>query len=134
MSANPHGLSLEPAAPDFVQATNDPSYLIDLGPEEGRKVVDEVQSSEIFKPAIDEEWATVDAGQHGEVSGRIVRPLGSSEPLPVVLYVHGAGWVFGNAHTHDRLVRDLAVGAQAAVVFAEYDRSPEFGFPVAIAP
>jgi acetyl esterase/lipase len=132
MSANPHGLSLEPAAQDFVQATNDPPYLFDLGPEEGRKVVDEVQSSDIFKPAVDEEWVTVDAGQHGEVSVRIVRPLGSSQPLPVVLYVHGAGWVFGNAHTHDRLVRDLAVGAGAAVVFPEYGRSPEVGFPVAI--
>lgn len=52
--------------------------------------------------------------------------------LPVVLYTHGAGWVFGDAHTHDRLVRDLAVGARAAVVFPEYDRSPEVRYPHAI--
>jgi acetyl esterase/lipase len=52
--------------------------------------------------------------------------------LPVILYVHGAGWVFGNAHTHDRLVRDLAIGAEAAVVFPEYDLSPEAGYPVGI--
>jgi len=30
-------------------------------------------------------------------------------PLSVIVYIHGAGWVFGNAHTHDRLVRELAV-------------------------
>jgi acetyl esterase len=52
--------------------------------------------------------------------------------LPVVLYIHGAGWVFGDAHTHDRLVRELAVGVGAAVVFPEYDRSPEARYPVAI--
>jgi acetyl esterase/lipase len=52
--------------------------------------------------------------------------------LPVILYIHGAGWVFGNAHTHDRLVRELAVGAGAAVVFPEYDLSPEVRYPVAI--
>ena len=45
--------------------------------------------------------------------------------LPVILYIHGAGWVFGNAHTHDRLVRELAVGTGAAVVFPEYSLSPE---------
>ena len=48
------------------------------------------------------------------------------------LYTHGAGWVFGDAHTHDRLVRDLAIGAEAAVVFPEYDRSPEAKYPVAL--
>jgi acetyl esterase/lipase len=40
--------------------------------------------------------------------------------------------VFGDAHTHDRLVRELAVGAGAAVVFPEYQRSPEARYPVAI--
>lgn len=50
----------------------------------------------------------------------------------MILYIHGAGWVFGNAGTHDRLVRELAVGAGAAVVFPEYDLSPEVRYPVAI--
>ncbi|WP_055522984.1 alpha/beta hydrolase, partial [Streptomyces ossamyceticus] len=61
-----------------------------------------------------------------------VKPAGAEGPLPVILYIHGAGWVFGNAHTHDRLVRELAVGAGAAVVFPEYDLSPEARYPVAI--
>ena len=52
--------------------------------------------------------------------------------LPVILYMHGGGWVLGNADTHDRLVRELAVGTGAAVAFVEYDRSPEAHYPVAI--
>ncbi|MYT20631.1 alpha/beta hydrolase fold domain-containing protein, partial [Streptomyces sp. SID7760] len=42
------------------------------------------------------------------------------------------GWVFGNAHTHDRLVRELATGVNAAVVFPEYDLSPEARYPIAL--
>ncbi len=123
---------LEPEAQAFVEATANPPYLFDLAPAEGRKAVDEVQSGAIDKPAIDEEWITVSGGPTGSVRARIVRPAGSTGVLPVVLYIHGAGWVFGNAHTHDRLVRELAVGAQAAVVFPEYDLSPEARYPVAI--
>ncbi len=123
---------LEQAAAEFAAATANPPYLSDLGPEEGRKAVDEVQSGEIAKPDIDEEWVTVDSGPTGQVRARIVRPAGAAGPLPVIIYIHGAGWVFGNAHTHDRLVRELATGAGAAVVFPEYGLSPEHRYPVAI--
>ncbi|MFE4831945.1 alpha/beta hydrolase [Streptomyces sp. NPDC056672] len=123
---------LEPAAASFAEATANPPYLFDLPPAEGRKAVDEVQSGEIDKPAVDEEWITVPGGPTGSVRARIVRPAGAVGTLPVILYIHGAGWVFGNAHTHDRLVRELAVGVGAAVVFPEYDLSPEARYPVAI--
>ncbi|MET9789589.1 alpha/beta hydrolase [Streptomyces canus] len=131
-TAEPVKPVLEPAAQAFVEATANPPYLFDLPPAEGRKAVDEVQSGEIAKPAIDEEWITVSGGPTGSVRARIVRPAGAIGTLPVILYIHGAGWVFGNAHTHDRLVRELAVGAGAAVVFPEYDLSPEVRYPVAI--
>ncbi|MHC3467179.1 alpha/beta hydrolase [Streptomyces sp. 7R007] len=123
---------LEPAAQAFAEATANPPYLFDLGPVEGRKAVDEVQSGAIDKPAVDEEWITVAGGPTGSVRARLVRPAGATGTLPVIVYIHGAGWVFGNAHTHDRLVRELAVGARAAVVFPEYDLSPEARYPVAI--
>jgi acetyl esterase len=123
---------LEPAAQAFVEATANRPYLFDLGPIAGRKVVDEVQDGAIAKPHVDEEWVTVPGGPSGEVSVRIVRPAGATGLLPAIIYIHGAGWVFGNAHTHDRLVRELAVGANAAVVFPEYSLSPEAKYPTAI--
>jgi acetyl esterase/lipase len=123
---------LEPAAADFAKATANPPYLFDLGPTEGRRAVDEVQSGGIAKPTVDEEWVTIEGGPTGSVRARIVRPAGATGTLPVVLYIHGAGWVFGNARTHDRLVRELAVGAGAAVIFPEYDLSPDARYPVAI--
>lgn len=132
MQPNPHHVVLEPAAQAFCEATANHPFLYEIDPADGRKAVDEVQSSEIFKPDIAEEWTTADRGPTGSVRARIVRPPNSTGTLPVILYVHGAGWVFGDAHTHDRLVRDLSLGAQAAVVFPEYDRSPDVRYPVAI--
>ncbi|MBM9507340.1 alpha/beta hydrolase [Actinacidiphila acididurans] len=123
---------LEAAAAEFAAATAQPPYLFDLGPVDGRKAVDEVQSGPVDKLPVDEEWVTVPGGPTGSVRARIVKPVGGNGMLPVVLYIHGAGWVFGNAHTHDRLVREIAVGAGAAVVFPEYDLSPEARYPVAI--
>ncbi|WP_043660786.1 alpha/beta hydrolase [Nocardia thailandica] len=123
---------LEPEAAEFCKATDTPPFLYQLPPEEGRKTVDEVQSGPVDLPAIDEEWITVDTGPTGPVRVRIVKPAGTSGPLPVLFYIHGAGWVFGNAHTHDRLVRELAVGAGAAAVFPEYSLSPEAKYPTAI--
>ncbi|MGW0120813.1 alpha/beta hydrolase [Streptomyces sp. NPDC003327] len=124
---------LEPAAQAFADATARPPYLYQIPVADGRKAVDDVQSGEgVPLPAVDEEWVTVHGGPTGDVRARIVRPRGATGTLPVILYVHGAGWVFGNAHTHDRLVRELAVGTGAAVVFPEYDLSPEARYPVAI--
>ncbi|MFE9222049.1 alpha/beta hydrolase [Streptomyces lavendulae] len=124
---------LEGAAQAFADATAKPPFLYEIPVAEGRKAVDGVQSGEgVALPPVDDEWTVVPGGPTGEVRTRIVRPRGATGTLPVILYIHGAGWVFGDAHTHDRLVRELAVGAHAAVVFPEYDRSPEARYPVAV--
>ncbi|GGF63164.1 esterase [Paenibacillus albidus] len=124
---------LEPAAQKFADDNAKPPFLPDLGPEKGRVTVDKVQAGDIYKPEAELEDITVPGGPGGEVSVRIVRPKHSSSALlPVILYIHGAGWVFGNAHTHDRLIRELATGAEAAVVFPNYSLSPEAKYPTAL--
>ncbi|WP_188196093.1 alpha/beta hydrolase [Nonomuraea sp. SYSU D8015] len=113
---------LEAAAQAFADATANPPYLYELPPDEGRKAVDEAQSPEIDVP-----------GTTRETVGNLTlfRPQDAEGPLPVILYIHGAGWVFGNDHTHGRLARELALGARAAVVFVNYSLSPEARYPVA---
>ena len=122
---------LEPAAQAFVEATAAPPLLYELSPEEARKVLDDLQAEPIDTLPVDEHWITVPADV-GDVRVRVVRPAGVTGTLPVILYMHGGGWVLGNAGTHDRLVRELVVGSGAALAFVEYDRSPEARFPVAI--
>ena len=68
----------------------------------------------------------------GDFDVRIVRPPASTGPLPVILYMHGGGWILGSWITHDLLTRRLAIGANAAVVFVEYSLAPEARYPVQI--
>jgi acetyl esterase len=119
---------LEPAAQAFVEATATPPFLYELPPAQGRATVDDVQSPEIDVPGTDVETVQVDH----RLTVDIFRPGDRRGPLPVVLYTHGAGWVFGNAHTHGRLAREIALAAQAAVVFVNYSLSPEARYPVAL--
>lgn len=132
MGTNGESFTLEPEAQAFADATANPPFLFDLGPEKGRTAVNQVQSGAIYKPPVDIEDRTIEGGPSGIVSIRILRPQNAPATLPVILYIHGAGWVFGDSHTHDRLIRELAVGAQAAVVFPNYSLSPEAKYPTAI--
>lgn len=125
-------IQLEPQAIEFATATANQPFLYELGPEKGREVVDAVQATPISKPPVAVEDLLISGGPTGQVSVRIVRPEEASSPLPVIFYLHGAGWVFGNAHTHDRLIRELAVRTGAAVVFPNYSLSPEAKYPTAI--
>lgn len=131
ITRRPTPIVLEPAAQEFVMATAKPPFLYELSPAEARAVLDDVQATPIGKLPVDDRWITVPADV-GDVQARIVRPPESRRTLPVILYMHGGGWVLGNADTHDRLICELAIRTGAAVVFVEYDRSPEAQYPVAI--
>jgi acetyl esterase len=123
---------LEPAARAFAKATAVRPYLFELGPVEGRKALDQVQSGDVARPAVDIEDTSLPGGPSGDVSVRILRPSGATGLLPTILYVHGAGWVFGDEVTHDRLIREITAKTGAAVVFPNYSRAPEARYPVAI--
>jgi acetyl esterase len=124
---------LEAAAQAFADANAKPPFLYQLPPEEGRKIVIGVQTDPPpILPDVDISDFTIEGGPTGTVRVRIVRPPNVSGPLPVILYVHGLGWVFGGPQTHDRLVRELALGVGAAVVFPDYDLAPEHKYPTQI--
>ncbi|UKS29194.1 alpha/beta hydrolase [Paenibacillus sp. HWE-109] len=125
-------IQLEAAAQKFADDNANPPFLFDLSPEKGRETVDKVQSKPVHKEPVDMEDLTIDGGPSGQVSVRIMRPKNAPGPLPVIVYIHGAGWVFGNEHTHDRLIRELAVGSQSIVVFPNYSLSPEAKYPTAL--
>jgi len=63
---------------------------------------------------------------------QIVRPRNMTEPLPAVMFFHGGGWALGEMKTHARLVREIVVGVNAAVVFVSYTRAPEARYPTAV--
>jgi acetyl esterase len=124
---------LETPAQAFADASAKPPFLYQLTPAEGRKIVIGLQTDPPpHLPEADISDLEIEGGPTGKVRVRIVRPPNSTGPLPVILYVHGLGWVFGGPETHDRLVRELAVGVNAAVVFPDYDLAPESQYPTQI--
>ena len=60
----------------------------------------------------------------------IIKPLQFASPQPFTVYLHGGGWVLGDLHTHTRLVCELVVRSQCAVIFPEQPLAPEHPFPV----
>lgn len=106
--------------------------IIELPVKEGRAIFDQLQTLSSEKPEVDVEDHSIPGGPKGDVSIRIIRPKGAKESLPVIMYYHGAGWVFGDYITHGRLVRELAVGVHAAVVFVNYSLAPEEQYPTQI--
>jgi len=125
-------ISLEKAAIEFSDANAPHPRIYELPPEEGRALLEKVQESPVDKLPVDIEDLTVDTGQWGSINVRFVRPEGNTDKLPVIFYIHGAGWVFGSEQTHDKLIRELAVRTNSVVVFPEYSRSPEAKYPTAI--
>src|SRR5260370_41647197 len=98
------GVRLEPEAQAFAEAAAKPPLLFTLGPEKGRVVLDEAQSDLVSKLSVDIEDLTIADGPSGQVALRILRPQNAQTPLPAIVYIHGAGWVFGSMQTHDRLI------------------------------
>src|SRR5438874_1661758 len=125
---------LDPAARTFLDslARKGVPEINELSVEEARALLSDLQARQSGKLPVDIEDRTILVGPRGNTAIRIVRPKGSTAILPVVMYFHGGGWVLGDRETHDRLIREIAHGANAAVVFVEYSRSPEARFPVAI--
>jgi acetyl esterase len=122
---------LEDAAQGIADGFSKPPFLYELEYAAARKVLDDAQAAPVNKLPIEEDWINVPS-DFGNARVRIIKPQGATGTLPVILYMHCGGWVLGNAGTHDRLVRELAVGAKAALAFVEYPNSPEARYPVAI--
>jgi acetyl esterase len=120
--------NLEPAAQELTDALAKAPPLGGGSLEAARKGADAAQSAPIDMPDVDESWVTV-ASTFGDVRVRLVRPKAATGLLPVVVYLHGGGWIIGSWITHDLLTRRLAVGTHAVVAFVEYSRAPEAKYP-----
>ena len=67
-------------------------------------------------------------GAEGQLPARIYRPDAAGD-LPVVVYLHGGGWVLGSVGAADAPCRALANAAPCVVVSVDYRRAPETKFP-----
>lgn len=125
-------ISLEPEAVKVCEANSTPPFLFQMPPWKGREILEEAQSTPVYMYPAHINSIFVDTGKWGRISVSLVCPEQVTSPANVIFYIHGAGWVFGSFHTHEKLVRELAARTGCVVVFPEYSRSPEARYPVAI--
>ncbi|MET9435731.1 alpha/beta hydrolase [Streptomyces sp. NPDC006551] len=131
-SVPPSPVILDPLVRRLVEASTAPPYLHELGPEEGRQALRESQNHRIEDFDVEAAFHVARVGPTGLVGFWIVRPTGTTGPLPAVLYIHGGRWMLGDAQTHARLVSELVREAGVAAVVPEYSRTPEARYPVAL--
>ncbi|BAI60651.1 putative esterase [Methanocella paludicola SANAE] len=125
---------IEPATRSFLEKINASKgpQIYEMSVEDARDTLSSVQAVEVSKMPVDVEETVLPVGPEGRVNVHIVRPKGSMETLPVVMYYHGGGWVLGDYNIFERLVGELANKANSAIVFVDYSRSPGAKYPVAI--
>lgn len=113
----------------YIKASDSSIQYYDLTPQEARaiRIVPKWTSPDSPQLAIIEnKKITVRDG--AQINVRIYRPV-LDEKLPVIVYYHGGGWVFGNCDSTDAGCRLLAAKAQAIVVSVDYRLAPEYPFP-----
>lgn len=76
------------------------------------------------------EGVTAEDFKVGSIPCRLYRTNASENP-PVLLYLHGGGFVLGGLESHDDVCAEICDGADIAVVAVEYRLAPEHPFPSA---
>ncbi|MPS49673.1 alpha/beta hydrolase [Methylobacillus sp.] len=125
---------MEPKTRAFLEelAASDSKPVEVLSPEEARKVLSDLQAGvdiELGGVTVEEREIAIEGHS---IHLFIVKPADIAISPPVVMFFHGGGWVLGDFPTHQRLVHDLCVASNCAVVFVDYSRSPEVKYPTAI--
>lgn len=128
-------INLDKVTGDFIKTLsskgNKPLY--ELQPDEARQFLLDIQNKSPIKISAEIFDTYIPAKNYGNIEVRFVRPKNSNNDiLPVILYLHGGGWVMGDKITHDMLIRKLANCTNSAVAFVNYSRAPEAKYPVAI--
>jgi hypothetical protein len=132
-NAQRHPPELEAATQAFIDGLPTGKPLYTLSPTDARAVLSSAQQAATVTLAdVQLKDVTLPIGPTAETHIPVMRPVGATGVLPVVIYMHGGGWVLGDRETHDRLLRELTTGIGAAIVFVDYERSPEARYPVAI--
>ncbi len=123
---------LEPQAEVVCNESSKPPLIFQLPPKEGREVLERAQDSPVYKYPAEIKTCYTTTSCWGNVNVYFIIPSNICDIPNIIYYIHGAGWVFGSLHTHDKLIRELGARTNSIVIFPEYSRSPEAKYPTAV--
>ncbi|KAK1495285.1 hypothetical protein CTAM01_08740 [Colletotrichum tamarilloi] len=115
-----------------------PPPQTDLSPSERKNVMNKVRDElavEAMKPMADKvqvrDW-TIPTRDGATLEARTYRPKAAGDgPLPVYLYFHGGGFLFGTLTSEDATCSRIAISTNALVVNVNYRHTPEYVYPTA---
>ena len=97
--------------------------------EKSRMLADEITCSEISKPEkVFDLTDIVIRGYKNDITLRLYKPE-RKPPLPILLFFHGGGWVFGNLKNYESFCTQIVNLSSSAVVSVDYNLAPEHKFP-----
>jgi acetyl esterase len=108
--------------------------MYELGPAEGRALfLGMMQAVGPQNVPIGKVESLSVPGPLGDIPVRVYTPVAAgAEPLPVLVYFHGGGFVIGNLDTHDGICREFANEGGMRVISVDYRLAPEHKFPAAL--
>jgi len=125
-------MALDTQSQMFIEAMRSAGMLPlrDLGVDGCRRMTEQQASLAKGSEAGSAEDRTT--GDPSNVPIRLYRPADVRDPLPVVVYFHGGGWVMGGIESHDDSCRHLSALSGCLVASVDYRLAPEHPFPAAI--
>lgn len=127
-------MTLDPQAKAFLNfmAERDVPPMHTLSPEQNRLALQRsVKRMNIPPPKVAQINNRRIPVQNGEIGVRVYAPE-SAEPLPILVYCHGGGFIMGDLDIVDAPLRALANSVPALVISVDYRLAPEYKFPTAV--
>ncbi|XWV26005.1 putative alpha/beta hydrolase [Tupanvirus soda lake] len=112
----------------FTDALKGKIPICNLSITDARKLFSDIQVDESYKNNVDIETINI-ATKINEIQLNIFRPKDNKDVLPVIIFYHGCGWIMGNARTHGRLMSNISIMTNTAVVYVGYTPAPEKKYP-----
>lgn len=128
---------LDPQTAKVLEDLNGPGAtpVSDLSPPDARDAIERFVAKWDLnpRPAIGsvEDFSIPGGSPGNDLPARLYRPEGVDGPLPILVFVHAGGYVFGSIETHDSFCRLICAGAECLVLSFEYRLAPEHKFPAA---
>lgn len=116
----------------YIEANDTGYHYYEMTPQEARVSRSIPKWHSALMPtlaSIEDKKITVRDG--AKINVRIYTPI-TENTLPVIVYYHGGGWVFGDLESADAGCQLLAEKVQAIVVSIDYRLAPEFPFPTPV--
>jgi acetyl esterase len=111
---------------DYIESLDRPKAY-EVGAKAARKIM--VASRHAFEPPARDIAVIRDFA--APVPMRLYDARAERGPGPLLLFIHGGGWVIGNIETHEPFCIDVAMELDLPVVAVDYRLAPEFPFPAA---